>query len=134
MSLGGGSKGGTQDVNIPAFTSPGGITPEQGALAQYTYGEGLDLNANQFGTSGTGQSTMATQAAGGTNYADAVQQGQSSDINQTAQYGVHQIDVGNQLQDLANQATLNTQNAANLDKELGAAGKLLGGLGTGAKA
>jgi hypothetical protein len=131
MSLGGSDKG-AQDVNIPAFTSSGGITPEQGALAQYTYGEGMDAIGNEFGQSGTGQSTMATQAGGGINFADAEQQGQMSDVDQGAQYQLFQNDVGNELQGLANQANQNTQNAAVAGTEAKAAGQLIGGLGAGA--
>jgi hypothetical protein len=128
MSIPGGNKG-SQDVNIPPFMSAGGITPEQGALAQYTYGEGLDATGNEFGGAGTGMSTMATQAAGGANFGKAQQQGSMSDVNQGAEYAMYQGDVGNELQGLANQATTNTQNAAALGTDATALGKLVGSSG-----
>jgi hypothetical protein len=135
MSLGGASKGGSTDqmgqpVNIPPFLSAGGITPQQGALADFTYGEGLDAIGNEFGSSGTGQSTMATQGAGGANFAKAEQQGQMSDVNQTADYARYQGDVSNELQGLATQANLNmqdvTQQQQTLGTEANALGKLIG--------
>jgi hypothetical protein len=135
MSLGGGNKGGSTDglgqpVNIPPFLSAGGITPQQGALADFTYGEGLDATGNEFGGAGTGQSTMATQAAGGANFAKAEQTGQMSDVNQTADYARYQGDVSNELQGLATQANLNMQDVTQQQQALGtdanALGKLFG--------
>ena len=111
MGSSGGAKG-AQNVNIPAFQSAGGITPQQQAFGDYTYGEGLDATGNEFGAGGVGgglgDSTMATQAAGGVNLGEAQQVGGMSDVNQGAQYNLFQNDVQNELQGLANQVQ-NTQ-------------------------
>jgi hypothetical protein len=115
---GGSSKGGPQNVNIPAFTSEGGITPEQQALADFTYGQNLLGEANAYGTSGLGQSTMATQGAEGAATGRAQQMGQMSDINTGAEYGAYQNQVANLEQGLQNQQTLNQlaqQNQAGTD-------------------
>jgi hypothetical protein len=124
MSSGGLGKS-PEDVNIPAFTSQGGITPQQQDLAQYTYGENLLGQASDFGSSGTGMSTMATQGAGGAAMTEAQQQGQMSDTDQEAQYQLYQNDVGSEIQGLQNQTTLANQNSASLSGLASAAGKLL---------
>jgi hypothetical protein len=121
-----------QPVNIPPFLSAGGITPQQGALADFTYGEGLDAAVNEFGGHGSGgalgDSTMATQAAGGANFAKAEQQGQMSDVNQTADYTRYGNDVSNELQGLATQASLNQQDVAQQQQTLGTEANALGKL------
>jgi hypothetical protein len=125
-----------QPVDIPPFLSSGGITPQQGALADFTYGEGLDAIGNEFGQAGTGQSTMATQGAGGANFAKAEQAGGMSDVNQTADYARYQGDVSNELQGLATQASLNqqdvTQSQQNLATDANLLGKAIGGFGSSA--
>ena len=95
------------DVNIPAFTSSGGITPQQQDLAQYTLGQYLTGNNSAFASSGTGQSTMATQGAGVALRTEAQQQGQMSDADQSAMYQLYENDVGAEEQNLQNQTTLN---------------------------
>jgi hypothetical protein len=123
MSIGGGGNKGAQDVNIPPFESAGGVTPQQQALGQYTYGENLTGEASQFGGSGTGQSTMATQGAEGAKNTEAQQMGEMSDTDESAMYQLYQNDVSNELQGLANQAQGQQQSSANL-------GSLFSGLGT----
>ena len=98
-----------QDVNIPAFQSTGGITPQQQDLAQFTYGQNLLGQSSLFGGSGTGDSTMATQGAEGARNTMAQQQGQMSDIDQEAQYQLYQNDVQSQIQQLQNSQTLAAQ-------------------------
>ena len=123
MSTGSGTKG-AQNVDIPAFQSAGGITPQQQSLGDYTYGEGLDNIGNQF-SGGTGMSTMATQGAGGVNFAEAEQVGQMSDINQGAQYNMFQQDVNSELQGLANQVQNTQQTTAALQPAAKALGTAL---------
>jgi hypothetical protein len=131
-----------QPVDIPPFLSAGGITPQQGALADFTYGEGLDSAGYEFGGRGAGgglgDSTMATQAAGGANFAKAEQAGGMSDVNQAADYARYQGDVSNELQGLATQASLNlqdvTQQQQTLGTEANALGKLLAPSTSGATA
>lgn len=65
MSSGGGVSGSKTDTQ-------GGISPEQMALTQYTYGEGILNNAAKFGSSGTGLSTMNTMADAGTGMQQAL--------------------------------------------------------------
>ena len=139
MSSGGGSGGSknvspTTPVDIPYFTSQGGITPEQQSLADYNYGQDLLGNATAFAGSGTGQSTMATQAAGGAGTQRAQQEGEMSDINTGARYDQYGNQLTNFEQGLQNQSTLdqiaqkaNSQSEASLFQGLGnlstAAGK-----------
>jgi hypothetical protein len=104
----------TEMVNIPYFSSEGGITPEQQSLADFTMGQGLDATGYQFGESGTGLSTMATQAAGGAGTTAAQQQGSMSDTNTGAEYTVY----GNQLTDLID----NINNTASLSQITQSAG------------
>lgn len=137
MSLGGGqSKGSPQNVNIPAFQSQGGITPQQQDLAQFTYGENLLGQGNQFASSGTGQSTMATQGAEGARNTMAQQQGEMSDVDQEAMYQLYQNDVQSQIQQLQNQTTLDQQNSGSLGSlaQMAGFGTTSGGFGTGATA
>jgi hypothetical protein len=131
MSIGGtsGNKG-AQDVNIPAFQSAGGVTPQQSDLGQYTYGENLLGQASQYAGSGTGQSTMATQGAEGARNEQALQMGQMSDADQEAMYSLYQNDVSNELQGLANQASQQQTGNANLGNLFTAAGQTTGSGGT----
>lgn len=41
---------------------PGGVTPEQASLSQYTFGQRALKGASQFGSSGLGMSTNETMA------------------------------------------------------------------------
>jgi hypothetical protein len=123
MSIGGGGGNkGAQDVNIPPFESAGGVTPQQSELGQYTYGENLLGQASQFGGSGTGQSTMATQGAEGAANTQAQQMGEMSDTDQSAMYQLYQNDVQNELQGLQNQAGSGANTNLNLGSLASAAG------------
>lgn len=67
---GGGGGGGSQ-----------GVSPQEAALAQYTYQQRLIEDAGRFANTNTGISTMSTQAAGGARIQKALQlagQGQSN--------------------------------------------------------
>lgn len=89
-------------------TSPqGGISPAQAALNQYTYGQDLEQAAYGYGNTGTGQSTMATQASGGARNKLAQSAAGQSDVNQQ-----NQIAAATQLQQLAQQNQQNQGFAA----------------------
>lgn len=115
-----------QQLNVPPFLSSGGVTPEQQTLANFGYGQDLMGQAAQFGGSGTGMSTMATQGAEGGANTGAQAVGGFSDTNTGAEY----TDYGNQVtafeQGLQNDITLSNQNDASLTSLAGAAGKLFG--------
>jgi hypothetical protein len=119
--------GNPPSINIPAFTSSGaGLTPDEQALNQYTYGEDLLGLASDFGKSGTGQSTMATQAATGAKIGEAEQAGKISDINQTAQYDAYKNAVNSWIAQLSNQSTLTQLANANAGEFAKSAGKAFG--------
>ena len=120
MSSGGGSSGNknvtpTTGVDIPPFTSGGGITSEQQSLANYNYGQDLMGNAAAFGNEGLGDSTMLTKADEGAATQRAQQQAQMSDIDTSARYGQYQNQLSNFESNIQNQSTLNeiAQNANN---------------------
>jgi hypothetical protein len=98
----------------PFFQSSGGITPEQGALSEYDYGQNLTEAAAQFEGSGQGGgpslSSMATQAAGGANIGKALQSGSMSDTNQGAEYGAYQTGINIDQQNNENLLAENQQN------------------------
>lgn len=108
--FGGTSKQTPGQINIPAFTSSGGITPQQQALGQYSYGQDLDAQANLFGSSGTGMSTMATQGAEGAKNTEAEQMAQMSDTNQGAQYEQYQNQLQGFQQNLSNELAIGQAN------------------------
>lgn len=92
----GGKAAGGENVNqyqFPYFTSPGGVTPEQSALAEYDYGQNLTQGQAQFEGSdqggGPSLSTMATQVAGGANTGKALNLAGMSDVNQGAAYSAY---------------------------------------------
>lgn len=58
-----------------------GLSPQQAALADYTTQQGLVKSQFGFGQTGTGMSTMATQAAGGAQMAGAEAAAGMSDFN-----------------------------------------------------
>lgn len=124
----GGSSGkdGPQGINIPAFTSAGGITPEQQTLADFTYGQDLTGQASLFGGSGTGMSTMATQGAEGAKNAEALQTGGMSDADQNAMFKDYTNQVSAEEQQLQNDITLSNQNSSDLTGLAKAAGSLFG--------
>ena len=99
-----------QNVNIPAFTSSGGITPQQQDLASFSLGQDLTAQGALFGGSGTGMSTMATQGAEGAQNNTAQQVGGMSDADQDAMYQLYQNQVQGEEQSLQNQITLDNQN------------------------
>lgn len=101
---------GSENVNIPPFTSSGGITPDQQALAQYGYGEDLLAQGNLFGSSGTGMSTMDTQGATGARNQMAMTQAGMSDTDESAMYNLYTNDVSAEEQQLANNITFSNQN------------------------
>lgn len=139
---GGGSKGFTDPttVDIPPFESAGGVTPQQQDLGEYSYGQDLLGERALFGGTNTGESTMATQGAGGAAMTKAQQLGQRSDIDQEAQYNLYQNDIQGLEANLKTQTDLNQiqtsaadQSLASLANQLfGAAGKTGGATTTGA--
>ena len=124
----GGKVGGGESVNqtqYPYFTSPGGTTPQQQALASYDYGQNLLEGQAQFEGSGeggaTGMSTMATQTAGGASTGKALQLAGMSDIDQEAEYGAYQNAINIDQQ---NNANLLAEQQQNLQTSLGSASTL----------
>lgn len=76
----------------------GGVSKEQAALAQYKYGQDLLAARTGYAATGTGESTMATQAAGGARNQLAKSLAQASDQNAALQ-----TQANSQLQQLAQQ-------------------------------
>ena len=112
----GGKAAGSLDVNqqqYPFFQSPGGVTPQQTALAEYDYGQNLTEGQAQFEGSGQGGgpslSTMASQVAGGANMGKALTSSGMSDVNQGADLSAYDnainIDQQNNQNLLAEQQT-----------------------------
>lgn len=67
-----------------------GVSPQEAALAQYTYQQGLVADASRFANTHTGISTMSTQAAGGTRIQKAL------DLARRAQSNANAIDKAQQ--------------------------------------
>lgn len=125
----GGKIGNTQN---PAFTSTGGITPQQQALADYGYGQNLLEDVAQFETpsqpgGGAAMSTMATQAAGGANTGRALAEAGMSDVNQNAAYDAYKVGIATQQQNQANALSNITQ----LDKLAGSVAGAIAPTGSG---
>ena len=127
-----GSKaGGAEQTQYPYFQSPGGVTPQQTALADYDYGQNLTQGQAQFEGSdqggGPSLSTMATQVAGGANMGRAENLAKLSDTNQDASFAAFQnaekIDQQNNTNALADQE----QGAQTASTLTSLAGKALGG-------
>ena len=129
----GGKVGGSQSVDqqqFPYFTSPGGVTPEQTALADYDYGQNLTQGQAQFEGSdqggGASLSTMASQVAGGANTGKAINLAGLSDTDQGAAFSAFQnaenIDQQNNENALAEQ----DQNLAQSTSLASLAGKAAG--------
>ena len=114
------------NVNIPPFTSSGGITPEQQALTQYTLGQNLLADESQFASSGTGESTMKTQATGGARIGAAEEAGKISDVNQGATYQAYRNDVQNLLGNLQTSSTLSNLQQNQTLADLASAGQAAG--------
>jgi hypothetical protein len=134
----GGKEGGSTSVDqfqFPYFTSPGGVTPEQTALADYDYGQNLTQGQAQFEGSdqggGASLSTMASQVAGGANIGKAINLAGLSDTNQGAAYSAfgnaENIDQQNNANALAEQ----DQSLAEQSSLASLAGKAAGGAAAG---
>jgi hypothetical protein len=125
-NLAGSAKGGgsPQNVNFPPFFSVGGITPEQQALADYGLSEADVATGAAFGNSGTGMSTMATQAGTGNRMGKAIAEGKLSDTNQDAMLKAFENNQTAAIQGISNESTLSnlaTQNLTNLINQAGKA-------------
>ena len=98
----GGGKGGGQSANQ--------ASPEQAALAQYHYGENLLAAESGYAGTGTGHSTMETQATGGARNQRAKELAGAADQNlqlaNQANTQLQQLAQQNQLISQANQAGL----------------------------
>jgi hypothetical protein len=130
----GGKVGGGASVDqtqFPFFTSPGGITPEQGALSEYDYGQNLTEAASQFEGSGQGGgpslSTMATQAAGGANIGKALDLAKMSDVNQGADLSAFNNAINISQQNNENALAENETNLENQSTLASLAGSAAGG-------
>jgi hypothetical protein len=122
----GGKAAGSLDVNqlqYPYFTSPGGVTAQQTALADYDYGQNLTEGQAQFEGSdeggGISLSTMANQVAGGANLGKALNLGTMSDTNETGEYNAY----GNAINiDQQNNENALAEQQANLSQATSLAG------------
>ena len=126
----------------PYFTSSGGVTPQESALASYDYGQNLLADLGQFegGDAGGGisDSTMATQAAGGANIGKALDLAKASDINQSAEYGaytnanaIQAANQGSALSQIAQLGKIGTAGATAADVSGGTAAGLANPVPTG---
>jgi hypothetical protein len=125
---GGGGKGGGGG----GFDAgPGGVSPEQAALAQYTYGQNLLKAATEFANTNTGQSTMATQASSGARFGKALDLARMSNLNQRAgaQVAAQNFQQQQSLQNLSNQQAGQAGQAAG---QAAGFGTDTGGFGAGA--
>ena len=139
----GGKAGGSTSVDqfqFPYFTSPGGVTPQQTALADYDYGQNLTQGQGQFEGSdeggGNSLSTMASQVAGGANVGKAINLAGLSDTDQGAAYSAfgnaENIDQQNNTNALAEQDQSLAEQSSLAALAGKAAGGAAGGLPTGA--
>jgi hypothetical protein len=136
----GGKVGGGASVDqtqFPFFTSPGGVTPQQSALAEYDYGQQLTEGQAQFEGSGEGGgpslSTMATETAGGANIGKALNLAGSSDTNQNADLSAFNNAINISQQNNQNALAENEQSLENQSSLASLAGQAAGGQ-AGAKA
>ena len=138
----GGKVGGDTSVDqqqFPYFTSPGGVTPQQTALADYDYGQNLTQGQAQFEGSdqggGASLSTMASQVAGGANIGKATNLAGLSDTDQGAAFSAFQnaenIDQQNNENALAEQEQSLQQSTSLASLAGKAAGGSAAGLPTG---
>ena len=122
----GASSKGADQQQYPYFTSSGGVTPEQTALADYDFGQNLTQGQAQFEGSDAGGgpslSTMASQVAGGANIGKAINLAGLSDTNQGAELGAFDnainIDQQNNAASLAS-TEQETQQAGQIATSLG---------------
>jgi hypothetical protein len=139
----GGKVGGDTSVDqqqFPYFTSPGGVTPQQTALADYDYGQNLTQGQAQFDPpsqpgGGASLSTMASQVAGGANIGKAINLAGLSDTDQGAAYSAfgnaENIDQQNNENALAEQEQSLQQSTSLASLAGKAAGGSAAGLPTG---
>lgn len=92
-ALGGGSK----------VSTAGGISPEQQALAQYTFGEANIGDRQTFAQAGMGPSTSESVAIGGHRFGEAKQAAEMSDADYKAMVA-YQQQQQNSLASIAGQA------------------------------
>ena len=131
---------GVNQNQLPFFTSPGGVTPQQQSLSDYDYGQNLTEGAAQFEGSDAGGgpslSTMATQVAGGANIGKAINLAGLSDADQGAAYSAYgnaeNIDQQNNQNALAEQDQSLAEGTSLASLAGKAAGGAAGGLPTGA--
>jgi hypothetical protein len=102
----------------------GGISPEQRALAQYSYGQDLLKDRSASANFGTGESTMETQATTGARNQLAKSEAQASDVNQQLQQ-----QAGTQLQQLAQQQQNQSDQASGFGAGAGGFGSSGGSTG-----
>jgi hypothetical protein len=137
----GGKVGGSESVDqqqFPFFTSPGGVTPEQTALADYNYGQNLTEGQGQFGNSpeggeggGNALSTMASQVATGANTGKATSLAGMSDVNQGAAYTAYGNAENIAQQNNENALAEQDQSLAEATSLSSLAGKAAGGSAAG---
>ena len=134
----GGKVGGSTSVDqfqFPDFTSPGGVTPQQSALADYDYGQNLTQGQAQFEGSdqggGASLSTMASQVAGGANIGKAINLAGLSDTNQGAAFSAFQNAENIDQQNNANALAEQDQALAQETSLASLAGKAAGGAAAG---
>jgi hypothetical protein len=139
--IGGKAAGNTSvdQFQFPYFTSPGGVTPEQSALADYDYGQNLTQGQAQFEGSdqggGASLSTMASQVAGGANMGKAINLAGLSGTDQNAALSAfsnaENVDQQNNENALAEQDQALAQETSLASLAGKAAGGAAGGLPTG---
>lgn len=113
----GGNSAGTQQTTL--FESPGGITPEQQALADYKYGQDVLQAEQTFAGSeaggGASLSTMATQMTGGAQMGKALNEADMSDKNMQAEYAAHQASEQASNANSAGQVTAQSNQLSDLN-------------------
>lgn len=135
--IGGNAAGGlnADQSQYPYFTSPGGVTPQQTALADYDYNQNLTQGQAQFEGSdqggGPSLSTMATQVAGGANTGKAETLGTMSDVNQGAGYSAYGVAENIDQQNNQNLLAEGEQNLSNATSQASSLGSLAGQLAGG---
>jgi hypothetical protein len=121
------SKGADQE-QYPYFQSPGGVTSQQQALADYDYGQNLTEGQAQFEGSdqggGPSLSTMATQVAGGANMGKAINEASLSDADQSAAFKAYQNAENIDQQNNANTLASNEQETQQATSTATSLGKL----------
>ena len=134
----GGKVGGSTSVDqqqFPYFTSPGGVTPEQTALADYDYGQNLTEGQAQFGQGdeggGNALSTMASQVAGGANMGKAINLAGLSDTDENAAYSAFGVAENTAQQNNENALAEQDQSLAQATSLASLAGKAAGGSAAG---